>query len=117
MRKLLFAVALLLTMTVVAEERAKINASEHENYVTIPETTITADADGCIKIPVVLDKAEEKEVRTIVKISCDNDSFVCPLTMPAGNVKGALTLCKEDVSGRIVAGKTYTVKIIRVILR
>lgn len=52
MKKLLLFTTLLLTMTVAAEERVKINDSEQENYVTLPETTFTADADECIQKPV-----------------------------------------------------------------
>lgn len=104
-------------MTVAAEERVKINDSEQENYVTLPETTFTADANGCIHVSVALDKAEEKNVRAIVNYSSDNGSFILPMTMSAGKTKGTFDLCSEQTGGKIEAGKSYTLKIMRILLR
>lgn len=117
MKKLLLFTALLLTMTVAAEERVKIDDSEQENYVTLPETSVTVDDNGCIHYPVLVDKAEEGELLILINYSSDNESFLIPLTMPTGKVKGTVDLCSEQVGGKFEAGQTYTLQIKRIRLR
>ena len=117
MKKLLFITALLVSLSISAEERVKINDSEQENYVTLPETSVIVDNDGCIQFPVLLDKEEEREVSIIITYSGANGSFIYPMTMPAGKTKGTLKLCSEQVGGKFEAGQTYTLEIRRIRLR
>ena len=100
----------------VPSDKFAINGSEG-NMIAFQREVVTADAEGCIEVAVVLDKIEEKIVRMVIQISevDGNRIGVFPLGIAPGGTKASTKICASmgGVMSAITPGKQYKLSFTR----
>ena len=100
----------------VPSDKFTINGSEG-NMIAFQREVVTADAEGCIEVAVVMDKQEERIVRMVIQITevDGNRVGVFPLGIAPGGTKGSTKICASmgGVMSAITPGKQYKLSFTR----
>ncbi len=87
------------------------------NNVYLVEDKVLSNADACIKINLLLDKAEECDINVVLMISeGDRQIGVCRLQIPAGRSRAGYDICASlgGVFSALKPDTQYALSIMRV---
>ena len=86
------------------------------NYIAFVNEVVTADADRCFEISMVMDKEEETKVKLVIQISKMDGSKIglYPVAIDKGGTKAAFRFCPPGgIFDAIKAGEQYKLSFVR----
>ena len=93
-------------------------ANSDGNYIAFVNEIVTADADRCFEISMVMDKIEDSKVKLIIQIDRMDGSKIglYPVAIDKGGTKAAFRFCPPagGVFDAIKAGEQYKLSFLRV---
>ena len=86
------------------------------NYIAFVNEVVTADADRCFEISMVMDKEEETKVKLVIQISKIDGSKIglYPVAIDKGGTKASFRFCPPGgIFDAIKAGEQYKLSFVR----